>query len=296
MMDASTFVSVLTGGLVLGVLYSLMAFGLALVWTTLGIFNFAHGAFIVMGAYIAWQVGNPDGFGLGFWAGAIVAVLGMFVLGVVFQFLLIKPFERKPNIVLLTVITTLAGATILVNVINVIWGPRSKQISLPVSGDIAFGLFRISANEAVMVVVVAAALAGLGWFLLRSPLGRSMRAVAQNREAAQLMGLNVPLLYAATFGLAASLAGLAGVFIGSIRFMTPNLGDDPLQKALVVVILGGVARFTSPIYAAFLVGLIEAFATYYVGLYWTPAVLFILMIAVLVAKPEGLFGRRQRSV
>ncbi len=296
MMDASTFVSVLTGGLVLGVLYSLMAFGLALVWTTLGIFNFAHGAFIVLGAYIAWQVGNPDGFGLGFWAGALVSVVGMFVLGAVFQFLLIKPFERKPDIVLLTVITTLAGATILVNLINVIWGPRSKQIMQPVTGDIEFGFFRISTNEAVMVLVVAVALAGLGWFLLKTPLGRSMRAVAQNREAAQLMGLNVPLLYASTFGLAASLAGLAGVFIGSIRFMTPNMGDEPLQKALVVVILGGVARFTSPIFAAFLVGLIEAFATYFVGLYWTPAVLFILMIAVLVAKPEGLFGRRQRSV
>lgn len=296
MMDLTTFISVLTGGLVLGVLYSLMAFGLALVWTTLGIFNFAHGAFIVLGAYIAWQVGNPDALGLGFWAGTAVTVVFMFGVGIVFQFLLIKPFERQPNIVLLTVITTLAGATILVNLTNVLWGPRSKQIAQPVSGDISIGLFRISANEAVMVVVVVVALATLGWFLLKTPLGRSMRAVAQNREAAQLMGLNVPLLYAMTFGLAASLAGLAGVFIGSIRFMTPNMGDDPLQKALVVVILGGVARFTSPIYAAFIVGLIEAFSTYFVGLYWTPAVLFVLMIATLVAKPEGLFGRRQRSV
>jgi branched-chain amino acid transport system permease protein len=295
-MDASTFIAVLTGGLVLGVLYSLMAFGLALVWTTLGIFNFAHGAFIVLGAYIAWQIGNPDALGLGFFAGAAASIIAMFVIGVAFQFLLIRPFERQANIVLLTVITTLAGATIIVNLINVMWGPRPKQIVLPATGDLHAGFFRISANEALMVVIVAAALAALGWFLLKTPLGRSMRAVAQNREAAQLMGLNVPLLYAATFGLAAALAGLAGVFIGSIRFMSPNMGDDPLQKALIVVILGGVARFTSPIYAAFMVGIIEAFSTYFVGLYWTPAVLFVLMIAVLVAKPEGLFGHRQRSV
>lgn len=78
--------------------------------------------------------------------------------------------------------------------------------------------------------------------------------------------------------------------------MTPNLGDDPLQKALIVVILGGVARFTSPIYAALLVGLVEAFSTYFIGLYWTPAVLFALMIATLVLKPEGLFATQQRSV
>jgi branched-chain amino acid transport system permease protein len=296
MPDISTLVAILTGGLVVGVLYSLMAFGLALVWTTLGIFNFAHGAFIVLGAYIAWQVASPDALGLGFLAGAAVSVLIMFAVGVLFQILLVKPFERQPNIVLLTVITTLAGATVLTNLINVIWGPRSKQIALPATGDLSLGFVRISANEGLMVLIVVLTLALLGWFLLRTPLGRSMRAVAQNREAAQLMGLNVPVLYAATFGLAAALAGLAGVFIGSIRFMTPSMGDDPLQKALVVVILGGVARFTSPVYAAFLVGLIEAFSTYFFGLYWTPAVLFGLMIAVLVVKPEGLFGRRERSV
>ena len=295
-MSAQTLAAIVTSGIVLGVLYSLMAFGLAIVWTTLRIFNFAHGAFIAVGAYIAWQFGSQDGFGLGFWPGAAIAVAAMFALGVAFQFLLIRPFERQGNIVLLTVITTLAGATILDNLLNVVWGPRSKQIAPSWAGDLTVGLVRLSANEVVMVVVVAVTLALLGWFLLRTPLGRSMRAVAQNREAAQLMGLDVPFLYALTFGLAAAMAGLAGVFIGSIRFMTPSMGDDPLQKALVVVILGGIARFTAPLYAAFLVGIIEAFATYYVGLYWAPAVLFVLMILVLVAKPEGLFGRRQRSV
>lgn len=295
-MDPQALASVLTGGLVLGVLYALMAFGLATIWTTLGIFNFAHGAFIVLGAYIAWQVGNPDGFGLGFWAGAAASVALMFVVGVVFHLLLIRPFERRADIVILTVITTLAGATVLVNLVNVIWGPRSKQIMPPGGGDLVLGLVRISTGEALMTAVVAVTLGGLGWFLLKTPLGRSMRAAAQNREAAQLMGLDVRRLYALVFGISAAVAGLAGVFIGSIRFMTPNMGDDPLQKALVVVILGGVARFTSPIYAALLIGLIEAVSSYLVGLYWTPAVLFALMIATLVAKPEGLFGRRQRSV
>jgi branched-chain amino acid transport system permease protein len=295
-MDVQTFATILTSGLVLGVLYALMAFGLAIIWTTLGIFNFAHGAFIATAAYIAWQVGNPDGFGLGFWIGAFSAVSGMFVLGIVFETLLIRPFARKPNIVILTVITTLSGATILVNLLNVIWGPRSKQVSLPVSGDLKFGMVRLTTGEGIMIAVVATAFALLGWFLQRTTTGRSMRAVAQNREAAQMMGLDVPRLYALVFGISGAIAGITGVFIGSIRFMTPNLGDDPLQKALIVVILGGVARFTSPIYAALLVGLVEAFSTYFIGLYWTPAVLFAFMIATLVLKPEGLFATHQRSV
>lgn len=296
MMDLQTFLTVLTSGLVLGVLYALMAFGLAIIWTTLGIFNFAHGAFIAVAAYIAWQIGNPDGFGLGFWVAAAGTVAGMFVLGMVFETLFVRPFARKPNIVILTVITTLSGSIILVNLLNVIWGPRSKQLRLPATGDLTFGMVRITAGEGIMIATVVIAFVFLGWFLLNTRTGRSMRAVAQNREAAQLMGLDVPRLYALVFGISGAIAGLAGIFLGSIRFITPNLGDDPLQKALIVVILGGVARFTSPIYAALLVGIVEAFSTYFIGLYWTPAVLFALMIFTLVLKPEGLFIKRQRTV
>ncbi|RBP15886.1 amino acid/amide ABC transporter membrane protein 1 (HAAT family) [Roseiarcus fermentans] len=295
-MDLQSFVSILISGVALGVLYALMAFGLAIVWTTLGIFNFAHGAFIAVGAYLAWQFGSAAGLGLGYLPGAGLAVAAMFLLGVATQFVLVRPFERQKDIVLLTVITTLAGATILTNLLNVVWGPRMKQIEPAAGGELSFGLVHLRSQEAIMVVVVGATLAALAWFLLRTATGRSMRAVAQNREAAQLMGLDVHRLYALTFGLAAAVAGLAGIFIASIRFMSPNMGDDPLQKAIVVVILGGVARFTYSIYAAFVVGMIEAFSTYYVGLYWTPAVLFGLMILVLIVKPEGLFGRRQRSV
>jgi branched-chain amino acid transport system permease protein len=295
-MSGDTFLSVCTGGLVLGALYALMATGLAVVWTTLGIFNFAHGAFIAAGAYIAWQVGSADASGAGFLAGALAAVAGMFAIGVLYYLLLVRPFERKPDIVVLAVITTLAGATILENLLNVIWGPRSKQIGQLLPGDAALFGVVVARNEVLLLVLVLLILAGLGFFLRRTRPGRAMRAVAQNRTSAQLMGLDVPRLYAMAFGLSAALAGLAGVFIGSIRFMTPSMGSDPLMKALVVVIFGGVARFTSPILAAFIVGLIEAFASYFVGLYWAPAVLFAIMIVVLVIKPEGLFGHYQKSV
>ena len=123
-----------------------------------------------------------------------------------------------------------------------------------------------------------------------------MRAVSQNREAAQLLGLDVPFNFALAFGLSAVPAGLAGVFVGTIRFMNPAMGAEPLMKALIVVIFGGIARFTSPIYAALIVGLVESFSNYFVGLYWTPAVLFTMMIVVLVLKPSGLFGHHQRTL
>jgi branched-chain amino acid transport system permease protein len=291
-----TLALILLGGVVLGALYALMATGLAMVWTTLGIFDFAHGTFIALGAYIAWQIASSEASGAGLFAGTAASIIGMFCIGVLIYFLLIKPFERSPDIVVKSVITTLAGATILENVISLIWGPRNKQLGALLTGDIsAFGLV-ISRNEAAVVVLALLILTGLGLFLQRTRLGRAMRAVAQNREAAQLMGIDVAWLYAIAFGLSAALASLAGIFIGSIRFMTPSMGADPLMKALIVVIFGGIARFTGPIYAAFIVGMLEAVLTYAVGLYWSPTVLFVIMIVVLVAKPEGLFGRHRKSV
>ena len=144
--------------------------------------------------------------------------------------------------------------------------------------------------------LVALTLAGLGWFLGRTRTGRAMRAVSQNREAAEFMGLDVPKLFALAFGISAAMAALAGIFLGGIRFMAPTMGIDPLMKALIVVIFGGIARFTSPIYAALIVGLVESFSNYFVGLYWTPAVLFTMMIVVLFLKPSGLFGHHQRTL
>jgi branched-chain amino acid transport system permease protein len=287
---------ILLGGIVLGALYALMATGLALVWTTLGIFNFAHGTFIALGAYIAWQIASTEASGAGLLAGAGVSIIGMFVIGMLVYYLLIKPFERSPDIVVKSVITTLAGATILENVINLVWGPRNKQLSPLLGGDMSLLGITISRNEMAVVALALVILAALGVFLQRAPLGRAMRAVAQNREAAQLMGIDVERLYAIAFGLSAALAALAGILIGSTRFMNPSMGSDPLMKALIVVIFGGIARFTGPIYAAFIVGLLEAVMTYLVGLYWSPTVLFAIMIVVLVAKPEGLFGRYRKSV
>ncbi|RUU58676.1 branched-chain amino acid ABC transporter permease [Mesorhizobium sp. M2C.T.Ca.TU.002.02.1.1] len=295
-MTLETLNLILLGGIVLGALYALMATGLALVWTTLGIFNFAHGTFIALGAYIAWQIASTEASGAGLLAGAGVSIIGMFVIGMFVYYLLIKPFERNPDIVVKSVITTLAGATILENVINLVWGPRNKQLSPLLGGDMSFLGITISRNEMAVVALALVILAALGVFLQRAPLGRAMRAVAQNREAAQLMGIDVERLYAIAFGLSAALAALAGILIGSIRFMNPSMGSDPLMKALIVVIFGGIARFTGPIYAAFIVGLLEAVMTYLVGLYWSPTVLFAIMIVVLVAKPEGLFGRYRKSV
>ena len=296
LMPLETLAFILVSGLVLGGLYALMASGLAVVWTTLGVFNFAHGAMIALGAYIAWQVSQFAAGGAGFLLGAGMSVLIMFCFGFAMHYVLVKPFERHANLVLLAVITTLAAASIVENSILLAWGPRDKQIAPLVDGNVAFLGTAISSNDFVILGVALAALLVLAMFLRKSTTGRALRAVAQNREAAELMGFNVSRLFALTIGLSAATAALAGVFVGSLRFISPTVGTDPLMKSLIVVILGGVTRFTSPIYAAFIVGLAESFSAYFLGLYWAPAVLFAMMIIVLLIKPEGLFGRRTRTL
>ena len=295
-MSFDTFLFVLTSGFLLGGLYALMATGLAVVWTTLGVFNFAHGAFVALGAYIAWQVTQFASGGLGFVIASALSMLVMFALGFALHFALIKPFERNANVVLLAVISTLAAASIIENSLLLAWGPRDKQIMQPISSRVDVFGASINTFDFVLVAIALLALAAMALFLRKTTTGRTLRAAAQNREAAELMGLNVPLLFAITLGLSAASAALAGVFVGSIRFINPSFGADPLMKSLVVVILGGVARFSSPIYAAFVVGIAESFSAYFLGLYWTPAVLFAMMIAVLLIKPEGLFGHRSKTL
>ena len=225
---------------------------------------------------MAWQVSQSVAGGFGFLIAVATSVTVMFCLGFVLHFALIKPFERNQNVVLLAVVSTLAAASIIENAVLLNWGPRDKQIAPPITSKIDFFGASINTFDFVILGIALFALFGLALFLRRTTVGRTLRAAAQNREAAELMGLNVPKLFAITLGLSAATAALAGVFVGSLRFINPTFGADPLMKSLIVVILGGVARFTSPIYAAFVVGIVESFSAYFLGLYWSPALLFAM--------------------
>ena len=290
-MTLSTLASVLVSGLILGSIYALMAGGLSLVWTTLGIFNFAHGAFMMLGAYAAWTVGSQEGLGLGPTLGIVAAAVLLAGLGCAVELLLLRPFYQRRDLVMLTVITTLSGMIFMENSALLTWGPRIKQLRPLAAGNVAVLGVTISAQEAVIVVVSPLLILGLWLWLRFSRIGRAIRAVGQNQEAAQLLGMNVSALYMTAFGLSALLAAVAGVLLGSIRFLSPGMGAEPLTKALVVAIFGGLGSILGTVVGAYVIGLVEAVSNYAIGLYWAPAVLFGLMIVTLMIRPSGLFGR-----
>ena len=290
-MDLIGLQSVILSGLVLGSLYALMSTGLSLVWGTVRMFNFAHGSLIMLGAYLAWTFGGSRGLNLGKWGGLALACAAMFLVGMIIERFLARPFVKRPNAVMMVLITTLAASSFLDNSAQLIWGPRMKRLPPLLKGDVNILGSAISAHELMIMILAPILLLALVLFLRHTRLGLAIRAVEQNLDFAQLVGIRVPNTYAVTFGLGAVLAALAGILWGSKSFIIPTMGAEPQLKAFIVVILGGIGSLGGTIAGAYIVGFLEALSVFLLGLYWTPAVLFLIMILVLVFRPSGLFGR-----
>ncbi|UCI31720.1 branched-chain amino acid ABC transporter permease [Mesorhizobium sp. B4-1-4] len=290
-MTADTLSAILVSGIVLGSGYALMASGLSLVWTTLGIFNFAHGVLMTLGAYVAWTVSDSAGLNLGLAAGIAVTVAALIGVGILIERVIVRPFYSNRDILLITVMTTLAAMIFLQKGIQLLWGARLKQLQPLVAGNVRILNTTISAQETLVIVVAPLLLGALWLFLSRTRIGRGIRAVGQNPDAARLIGINVSQLFIVTFALSAVLAGLTGVLLGSVRLLTPEFGSDPLVKALIIVIFGGLGSLAGTIAAAYLMGLVEAALTFFIGIYWTPSMIFLMLIIVLLVRPQGLLGK-----
>ena len=327
-MTPEAIVAIVASGLVSGSLYALMASGLSLVWGTVRMFNFAHGALVMIGAYAAWYFSNRGGFakvlqpigksivdnseesgalgslllpigewilslrgGFGLALGVPLAIVCCGIAGYVLYVLLVKPFVGKPGADLVVIITTIAGASFMQNGVQVIFGPRYKQLDRVLKGpplevlDTAIGL-----QEVLIIVLTPLALLLLNLFLKRSKLGLAIRAVAQNGDFARLVGIHVSRIYPLTFVVSSILAGLAGVMLGGLFFMLPTMGDVPLLRAFVVVVFGGLGSLPGTVIGAYVIGLIEKTSEYVFSLYWAPVVLFATLILVLIFRPRGLMG------
>jgi branched-chain amino acid transport system permease protein len=283
--------AIIVSGLVSGALYALVASGLSLVWGSLGVFNFAHGVLLMAGAYVAWWVSAPEGLGLGLPVGVLAALLFLVAAGTLLYFLLVRPWIGRPNAELAVIMTTIAGSIFLQNLVLEVFGGRFKTIDQLVNGTVSIAGATIQAQNLLCIILAPLLLIGMWLFLTRNRTGLAIRAVAQNQEAAQLFGIGVERVYIITFAMSAVLAGVAGILLGGLFNISPDMGTDPLLRAFVVVVFGGLGSLPGTILGAYAVGMIEAFASYYIGIYWTPVVLFIVLISVLVVRPTGLMGR-----
>ena len=276
------FLNLLTIGILLGGIYAMVAVGLNLIFGVIRVVNFAHGELVMLGMYGAWACTTY--LHIDVYLSLLIVIPVLFVVGLVIQ-----PLQSES---MMQMFATFALLTILQNAMLVLTrgegysvNTRWSQMGLEV-GDI-----RLTATRLIILGSVTAIAIGLHLFLKHTLTGKSIRAVTQDRQAALLMGINVNRTFTVTFGIGAALAGVAGVLLAPIYTLSPGIGGNFIFAAFAVVVLGGLGSVAGAYFGGAIVGIVEAFAGYYIDPELKQAIWFLIFLGVLVFKPSGLFGQ-----
>lgn len=276
-------------GLALGALYALIASGVAIVFGIVQLVNFAHGEFYMMAAYLFFVLLVL--VKLPYTIAAIGTVLVMGAFGALLELVIIRPIVHRPWQTQL--VATLGISVFLISIASVLFGTFPLRAFSPLSARILnVGSFDVSEQRLLLIGVTVVAFVILHQFIRRTKIGKAMRAVSQNREACVAVGIDVQLVSMVTFAIGAGLAGLAAALYVPLATINPTMGQLLIIKAFVVVIMGGFGRFDATIVAALLLGEIESFTIQYITTAFVDVLSFVAMIAVLLFRPYGLFGRR----
>ena len=274
-------------GLLVGGIYALIASGMALIFGVMRLVNFAHGAFLMLGTYLSYYgwtlLGLNPYLGFPLW-GAV-----LFLLAVGTYWLLVRRVMGQSDF--LQILLTEGIGLILVGVAQLWFGADYRQINLPIANRIGgFGPFHFSVGYLLSFVVSVALVLGLRRFLSRTEMGRAIRAVAQNRTVAPLMGIRVERVSAITFGLGIACAGIAGALLLPVFWTNPTVGGPYTLKSFVIVVLGGMGSVQGAALGGLLLGVAEQFTAYGWADRYAEVVDFVLFLAVLLFRPQGLFG------
>jgi branched-chain amino acid transport system permease protein len=282
-------VQILTNALVLGCLYACIAIGFSLVWGVLNVINLIHGSFIVLGAYLAFALYNA--FHLSPWYAVVVAAPLFFLFGYLLQRLLLNRVITAPVLVTLTLTF---GLDLILNnaMIYFFTADYRKLILKPPLGSVSLAGVVVPVDRLIATATALALTGALYLLLRRSRVGRAIVAVRLDRDAAMLMGVDVKSIYAIAFGLGAALAGCAGVLMALIFPISPLTSSAYLGKAFVVCVLGGLGSVSGALAGGLLLALVEGVGATFLGPSLATTLSFVLLIAFLVVRPQGLVGRR----
>jgi len=275
-------------GLLQGGLLALVAVGFSLVWGVMNIVNLAHGAFVILGAYIGWEVHNW--FNLDPFLGMFVSAAVLFVIGYVLQRYLINLVVNGP--IFITLLLTFGINLVVVQGMNMGFTAdyRSIQTSY-VSDSLAFGNVRVPVVRLLAFLLAIVITFALVAFVKHTRTGMSIMATGMDRGAARLMGIRARHVYALTFGIAVALAGMAGTMIGTVGTFNPAAAGGFTLMAFVVAVLGGLGNMYGALVGGLVIGLVEAWGGQYLSGTWANALAFLVLIVVLIVRPSGLVGR-----
>jgi branched-chain amino acid transport system permease protein len=274
-------------GLMLGFVYGLAALGLTLIFGVMRVINLSHGPVIALGMYVVYVLFTS--FGINPYLGIVAALLFGLVFGIVEYLIAVDRVINAPE--LTTLLATFSVNLMIVGIATSVFTttPRAVDVTL---GSVSAGNVTILGTHAVAVLVAIAVAASLYGFLFRTRIGKSIRAVANNRSAAELMGIDSRRMLALSFGIGTALAMVSGGLLSTLFSFSPLSGTGYEVKSFVIVVLGGLGNPTGALLGGVVLGLLEGVSTVFIPVSWVPVLEYVIFILILLLRPQGLLGAR----
>ncbi|BBO87202.1 branched-chain amino acid ABC transporter permease [Desulfosarcina ovata] len=291
------FLEVLINGVLTGGLYGVTAIGLTLIFGVIKVINFAHGTYLMIAMYAAYGV--CVGFGMDPYLSMILIVPFSFAVGYVSQVVFVTPCLKAEKDVRepVSVLLLTAGLWIFVNnLFLMLFGANFRSLQTPYSGAVfEIGNMMISRTLLYAFCFSVLTTALLTVFLKKTNMGRAIRAVGQDREAAGLMGINIFKVYNVAFGIGIATLGVAGAIIIPMFYVHPFAGDVYDMRDFVIVVLGGLGSVPGALLGGIIVGVVESFAGEYLNMSWAAGIIYIIFLLTLFLRPQGIFGFEKDS-
>jgi len=278
-------------GLLVGLVYGLGAMGLTLIWGVMDVINLTHGAMMVAGMFALYLL--TDAFGLSPYAVLPPALIGGFFAGILLYWIAIHRMIGRPP--LMSLLSTFSVNLVLIGIGTAVWGTALFNVSVSVPG-LSIGRYTFPGAH-ILAAVLAAVIAWLLYlFLHHTRLGKAIRAVANNREAAELVAIPTTRVLAVSVGIGVALAAVSGALIGTLFPFTVLSGDGYQLKGFVVTVLGGLGNPVGALLGGLALGLLEGLVAPFVPVSWTLVIEFTLFVLVLIAFPRGIFSSRRGAL
>jgi branched-chain amino acid transport system permease protein len=284
-----TTTQIIISGLTLGAMYAISTVSLSLIWGALNVLNMAQGALLTLGGYAAYTASAA--LGLNAPLAIVVTVVAGGLFGVAMYALVVRHMLDREGFEVNVIIATIGIGMVLEAGLQKLYGAYPIRQPLTVEGGFFLGNVYVPYNSVIIVLTSAALMLVLAAVLARTRMGRAIRAISQNRDAARLMGVPVELVYAQVFALAGGLSAASGIMLSTITTLAPTMGYDPMLKAFIICVVAGLGNVMGALYAAFLLGLFESTVQFALGVRFAFISMLVLVIAVLIWRPYGLFGR-----
>ncbi|HET8908300.1 MAG TPA: branched-chain amino acid ABC transporter permease [Ktedonobacterales bacterium] len=275
-------------GILTGGVYALMASGLTLVFGVMDIINIAQGALVILGAYLSFVLQQQ--FHLDLFLGLVITLPAMFILGVIIYVLFIRPLKHDRT--MLSILVTFAIALIIEGVLTIVFHTNTRQIQSPyVTQSFQIGDFYLSYIYVFGFLLSAVLLGALYLLLYRTKFGQGLRASMQNRTAAELIGINVDRVSAYTFGIGVALAAAGGMAFGATTAFVPGSHYDLISRLLAIIVFAGMGSLGGALIAAEAMLIVENVTAVVWSPVWSSTVFFVLLVAILILRPQGLLGK-----